>query len=293
MYSPEMMDINKRKSVDNPISSEEFKKLPMASTMILNNGGMFCSSIISTLIKDYKFTDSFYKEMYMHPSLQNEKDFYGLSLNIMFEDTSKILMTLFVSSFNVAKKYIVHSGSQKFNLIHQQKVETITLKNSNNPLNLHKYQVILPFQQVQFIGLMLKVYDESGNKLVFDCFLEKYINENNIKHSFKVYRKIIQRVLDKKLLVDAGSEKVDDQRKEVQIAASKLLVLIGKKPVQEQVVVEDKSDNSIYIWISVLCSFGFIAFIFWYCGIMKLLENEIKINEELKDELEQTTHQSS
>jgi hypothetical protein len=285
MYSPEMMDIKKRGSFDNQMTVEEFKKLPPARVMMMNNGGMFCSSNTTNLIRQYKFTDSFYNSLKMDPSLKKEKDFYGLSLNILFEDTSKLALTLLVSSFNVLKHYVVYSGSTKYILKRTNQVERVKLKNSKAILRLTKYEAIISRREAQFIGLMLKVFDTSEKNLLFDCFLEKYKKNENVKNSFKNHRETVRWVIDKKFLIGAGTEKVETQKKEATKAATKLLALIGKKPTSLlHKKVEEPKKSPWLKWVCVIGGIGLIVFLFWFGGIMELLDNENKKNEEEEQE---------
>jgi hypothetical protein len=280
LYSEEMMNINKRGSFDNPISSSDFKKMEPGNILMMNNGGMFCTSTINTLVKFYKFSDWLLKSLYMNPSIQNEKDFYGLSVNVMFEDTDQIAMTLLVSSLNLSKFYIVHNGSQKFVLKRLKTMETIKLKNSKNVLKLHKYQAIVPQKDVRFMGSMLKVFNSSGNELVFDCFLEKYKKNENVKNSFKNHRETLRWLLDKSLLANAGSEEVEDQRKEARVAGNKLLALIGKKPHMDTPKVVEESNHHWMVWGGVILGIGVFVFLFWYGGVMELLESDGKRRQE-------------
>jgi len=286
IYNKEIMNITKRGHFENYTTGEEFRQLKPEKLMMLPNAGMYCTSLTRNLIKNYKFQDSFLKQLYMNPSIQREKDFYGLSVNVMFEDSSKVVMNLLVSSINPSSKYYVYNKSEKFELLPVKGGTKVQIESENNALIMSKYEIILNLRDVEFIGAMLKVYDDSDSEVVFDCYMRSYSGNNNIKEEFKLYRHTLKIILDKKLLPGSDLIQKEEHRVEVKVAGNKMLSLLGKKPASERKVEPESWDKRL-VWVGLIVIFALSIFLLWYGGILEFLEKEFSSREEVEEPLEE------
>ena len=274
-FNQHIMSIDSRGQFDNFTTDDQFKRLRPEKLMMLSTAGMYCSSLTSTLIKSYRFQDSFMKQLYMDPSIQKENSFFGLSVNVMFEDPSKVLMTLMVSALKPSARYWVYNKSERFELTRSKQDVDIQIESENKALKLAKYEAVLELRKVEFVGAMLKVFDESDSESVFDCFMHNYSGKNDVKEDFKIYRHTIKMLLDKRLLPHANLIQEEEQRTEVKVAGKKLLSLLGKKPASETAPEANPWDKTL-VWGGLVLTFVLAIFLLWYAGVLGFLEKEFQ-----------------
>jgi hypothetical protein len=264
-------------SMEDVIQFEEqdlIRKSPPVSGLMLMTGGMYCSTISHNIIKNHDaFTNSFKLKYRNNPSILKKVDFYGVTLMPLEGDSSKVSLTLYVSSFNPSTKYFIYNNSQKFELLPIEPAEKIKVIKSEPSIKVLKFQKIINWREANFIGREIYIYDDSDNNRVLDCTMKSFTGEEGVIKDFKTQRETLNILIDKKFLPGVKPvETKDEDRAEIKLAGKKLLNLIGKKPEIEKPPEEAPWDKTLaWVFVVLLMSGG--VFFSWYFKVWEMFDD--------------------
>lgn len=195
-YNPLTMNQNGKSFSNKIIDAGAFKQMHPLKAFKLWNSGMFCSTLEQTETNRTSFSPEMVKKGRQNEYFRSHPDFYGLTLEFSQKDPNKLLLTLLVESAKPKGKYILHNKAQIFELKRLKGDRLIKVDHVDKPLKLARYQTTLDYEQVFFIGMMLKLFDEQDNELVFDCFLENLSLLKNVETQFRDYMEILFQVME-------------------------------------------------------------------------------------------------
>ena len=198
-YNPLTMGPGAASASNYVVDSDAFKKMAPIRAFKLWNSGVLCTSLEQTMTIKTTFDADLVRRARQSEYFRAHPDFYGISLEVPPSDPSKVLLRLLVESERPRDKYVLHNKAQAFELVRTDKDELVRIEGLAEPVKLAKYQLLLEYEEVQFIGTILKLFDKSGQQLLFDCFLENMSLVASVKNRFTTYMGILRQVMEPRL----------------------------------------------------------------------------------------------
>ena len=227
LYNRNTMELESNALDDGLVDPDEFRAESPVAAFKLWNSGLFCSSLEQTITDNLNVPETLAARARESGYFQTRPVFYAISVQRSTRDPTKVVIKLLVDSTLVRGHYVLHNKSEDIRLDRAKTDRAIRVGGVHRPIRLAKYWAELEYAKVQFIGSMLKLFDEDGRRLVFDCFLENYTLHRTIQNQFKNFVSIVKQVLEPDMFehfyngvpledpLDADLDEVSEQESEL------------------------------------------------------------------------------